>query len=93
MLEPNEKFVEYRYYEQPDGSVKRMKVVMKTTKQIKYLTTEQVDEIDNAFRLFDKDNSNSIDVNELKNAMRALGVFHKKNDILESKNCFEKSLE
>lgn len=82
-LAANEEFVEYRYYSQPDGSVKRMKAVRATTTRMKYLTTEQVDEIDNAFRLFDRDNSNTIDVIELKDAMRALGVFHKKEEVLE----------
>ena len=37
------------------------------------LTPEQVAEINEAFRLFDKDESGFIDTEELKDAMRALG--------------------
>ena len=38
------------------------------------LTREQVEEIRSAFDLFDKDNSGSIDVGELREAMKALGL-------------------
>ena len=38
-------------------------------------------EINNAFFLFDKDRSGSIDVTELRDAMKALGVFLKKEEI------------
>merc|ERR1711887_18726 len=37
------------------------------------LTEEQIEEIREAFNLFDADNSGAIDVRELKAAMRALG--------------------
>lgn len=77
-LKSNEDFIEYKYYEQPDGSTKRMKLVRKTAKYTKYLTEEHVEEIINAFKLFDKDKSNSIDLNELKDAMKALGIHLKK---------------
>ena len=40
-----------------------------------------MEEIDNAFSLFDKDNSNSIDVTELRDAMKALGIFLKKEEV------------
>ena len=48
---------------------------------VKQLTEEQKEEIDNAFLLFDKDKSGSIDVNELKDAMKALGIFLKKEEV------------
>lgn len=48
---------------------------------IKLLTEEQKEEIDNAFYMFDRDQSGSIDVIELKDAMKALGVFLNKDEI------------
>mmetsp|Transcript_32093 Transcript_32093/g.49070 ORF Transcript_32093/g.49070 Transcript_32093/m.49070 type:complete len:113 (+) Transcript_32093:319-657(+) len=50
-------------------------------KKMKELTEEQKEEIDNAFLLFDKDGSKSIDVGELKDAMKALGIFLKKEEV------------
>jgi len=78
-LKSNEEFVDYKYYQQKDGSTKRMKIVRKTTKYTKHLTEEQVEEINNAFKLFDKDGSNAIDLYELKDAMKALGIHMKKD--------------
>merc|ERR1712188_309233 len=46
------------------------------------LTEEQMDEIREAFSLFDSDASGMIDIRELKAAMRALG-FEVKNDELK----------
>merc|ERR1719389_870501 len=46
------------------------------------LSEEQIDEIREAFSLFDGDASGAIDVRELKAAMRALG-FEVKNDELK----------
>merc|ERR1712188_90427 len=46
------------------------------------LTEEQLDEIREAFNLFDNDQSGMIDVRELKAAMRALG-FEVKNEELK----------
>merc|ERR1711934_1213787 len=46
------------------------------------LSDEQLDEIREAFSLFDSDASGAIDVRELKAAMRALG-FEVKNDELK----------
>ena len=71
----------YKFVQQPDGSIKRKKVIKKTTQVTKLLTQEQKEEIDNAFLMFDKDQSGSIDVVELKDAMKALGVFLNKDEI------------
>ena len=57
---------------------KRKRVFRKITRVKKFLTGEQKQEIETAFRLFDKDNSNTIDISELKDAMRALGIFKTK---------------
>merc|ERR1712196_427429 len=46
------------------------------------LTQDQVEEIKEAFDLFDTDGSGSIDVNELKVAMKALGMDAKSEEIL-----------
>ena len=64
-----------------NGKKKRVRIVKRTIKKIKILTEEQKEEIDNAFIIFDKDKSGSIDVGELKDAMKALGVFLKKEDV------------
>merc|ERR1712021_79616 len=47
------------------------------------LTEEQIEEIREAFNLFDADNSGAIDVRELKAAMRALGFEVKKEELKE----------
>ena len=80
-LEKNEEFVEYKYVELPDGTKKRKRVIKKLINQVKMLTQEQKEEIDNAFILFDKDKSGSIDVGELKDAMKALGIYLKKEEV------------
>lgn len=49
--------------------------------QIKALDDEDLEEIKEAFHLFDADGSGSIDVRELKAAMRALGFQVKKAEI------------
>lgn len=66
-----------------DGQIvkKRKRIVQRTIKMIKILTEEQKEEIDNAFIIFDKDKSGSIDVGELKDAMKALGIFLKKDEV------------
>lgn len=63
--------------------MKRKKIIKHVQKKIKYLTEEQKEEIDNAFQLFDKDHSGSIDVGELKDAMKALGIFLRKHEVRE----------
>lgn len=85
-MKNNEEFIEYKYYDVLDDegkvvSKKRKKKIKKTERRIKLLTEEQKEEIDNAFLLFDKDKSGSIDVNELKDAMKALGIFLKKEEV------------
>lgn len=80
-LQEGEEFVDYKMVKRPDGTEKRVKIIKKTVKMTKMLTEEQKDEIDNAFLLFDKDKSGSIDVNELKDAMKALGIFLKKEEV------------
>lgn len=61
--------------------MKRKRVFRRTTKKLKYLSAEQKEEIDNAFLLFDKDKSNTIDVVELRNAMKALGIHLTKAEV------------
>ena len=80
-LGPGEEFVEYKYVKNKDGTIKRKKVIKKVVTMLKKLTEEQKEEIDNAFLLFDKDKSGSIDVIELKDAMKALGIFLKKEEV------------
>ena len=63
--------------------MKRKKIIKRVEQKIKYITQEQKEEIDNAFILFDKDHSGSIDVGELKDAMKALGIFLKKKEVRE----------
>merc|ERR1712091_58549 len=45
------------------------------------LTEEQIEEIREAFNLFDADNSGAIDIRELKAAVRALGFEIKKEEL------------
>lgn len=40
-----------------------------------------MEEIDNAFLLFDKDKSGTIDIYELKDALKALGIFLKREEV------------
>ena len=79
-LARDEEFVDYKFVTE-NGETKRKKIIKKTLKKVKMLTEEQKEEIDNAFLLFDKDKSGSIDVNELKDAMKALGIFLKKEEV------------
>ena len=65
----------------PDGTIKRKKLIKHISKKTKYLTQEQIEEIENAFLLFDKDKSGSIDLFELKDALKALGIFLKRDEI------------
>ena len=60
-----------RFETSKDG--RKIKVVKRIVKKWVRLTPEQVVEIDQAFKLFDTDESGFIDTEELKDAMRALG--------------------
>jgi Ca2+-binding EF-hand superfamily protein len=62
---------------------KRKKRTRKRVKKKKALTKEQTDEIKSAFELFDRDESGNIDANELRDAMKALGIYLKKDAVKE----------
>ena len=70
-----------KYQRGADGRMK--KIVKRIVKEIVHLTQEQVDEIKEAFKLFDKDDSGFIDTEELKDAMRALGFVYDKKKVKE----------
>ena len=53
---------------------KRRRKVKKTRREVRWLSEEQCEEIKNAFIIFDKDRSGAIDIKELKDAMKSLGV-------------------
>merc|ERR1712132_1083 len=64
------------------GTTSRTNMGRKAAKRKGQLSEEQLDEIREAFSLFDSDASGAIDVRELKAAMRALG-FEVKNEELK----------
>ena len=70
-LQENEELLEYFV----DKTGKRKKRVLRRTRTTKGLTEEECAEIHKVFNLFDKDGSGTIDAWELKDAMRALGIF------------------
>lgn len=76
VLQDNEELVEYV---QVDG--KRKKSCIRHERKKKGLTKEECNEIIKVFTLFDKDNSGNIDASELKDAMRALGIYVTKESL------------
>ena len=64
-----------------DGNTVMKKIVKRMIKKTVRLTPEQVAEINEAFNLFDKDESGYIDTDELKDAMRALGFVYDKKKV------------
>merc|ERR1712046_448892 len=64
------------------GATQTANMGRKSVKKKGGLTEEQLDEIREAFNLFDNDQSGAIDVRELEAAMRALG-FEVKNEELK----------
>eukprot|EP00967_Tisochrysis_lutea_P075947 scaffold102533_cov30-Tisochrysis_lutea.AAC.1 len=64
----------------PAGTMRRTPAASRKSKK-PGLTEEQVEEIREAFNLFDTDHSGSIDYRELKAAMRALGFEVKKEEL------------
>lgn len=83
MSENSSELPEYKVEYYTDVKGKRRKKIKKLQKKPKELTSEQLEEIKSAFELFDKDGSNSIDANEMRSAMRALGVKMNKQQIKE----------
>ncbi len=71
----------FTYEKQEDGRILRKK--KKLVKKVKKggLSDIQKEEIDGAFKLFDKDGSGNIDFYELRDAMRALGLQMTKDEV------------
>ena len=59
----------------------RKKKCIRHERRKKGLTKEETNEILKVFTLFDKDNSGNIDSAELKDAMRALGIYVNKESL------------
>lgn len=60
-------------YEYKDG--KRYRKIKRTVREDKLIPKEEYDEIVAAFSLFDKDKSGTMDVGELREALKVLGIF------------------
>lgn len=60
---------------------KRKKSCIRHERKKKGLTKEECNEIIKVFTLFDKDGSGNIDSSELKDAMRALGIYVTKESL------------
>ncbi len=72
VLKDNEELIDYVY-----ENGKKYKKILWRERKLKGLTLEECAEIQKVFFSFDKDGSGSIDTNELRDAMRALGIFVK----------------
>ena len=66
-----------------DGKIHRKKKRLVKRPRYKGLSDVQKREIDDAFKLFDKDGSGNIDFYELRDAMRALGLQMTKEEVKE----------
>ena len=75
-MEEGDEYVEHRWV-----NGKRKRVIKKHQTQKVILTKEEVIEIETTFHMFDKDGNESIDVSELKDAMKALGLNKTKAEI------------
>ena len=73
----------YTYEKQTEGKVLRKKKRLVKRRRNKGLSDIQKKEIDDAFKLFDKDGSGNIDFYELRDAMRALGLQLTKEEVKE----------
>ncbi len=64
-----------------DENGKKRRKVQKLVRKKKELTRHEEDEIKAAFNMFDKDGSGNIDVQEMRDAMRALSVILSKDQV------------
>ena len=76
----------YKYVEtdkfKEDGTkkIKRKRIFRRSYTSKKWITFDMKMEITAAFHMFDKDNSGSIDTDELRDAMKCLGIYLTKED-------------
>ena len=86
-MKDGDEVVGYKFedVERPDGKIvkKRYKVVRRPRQEYVWLTREEKREIGVIFNTFDKDKSGSIEVGELRDAMKALGLKMDKDQIKE----------
>ena len=76
VMEEGDEYVEHKWV-----NGKRKRVIKKHQTEKVVLTKEEVIEIETTFHMFDKDGNQNIDVYELKDAMKALGLNRTKADI------------
>ena len=78
-MNEGDELIEFKYVDEYDENKtfvrrKRVRVIAHQRKSVVKLTPEQVKEIEIIFETFDKDKSGGIEVMELKDAMKALGL-------------------